>query len=166
MERSSWESEFCLVMYLHFYICRIWRTSTCLLSSSCWLLLTSSYWRHGWSSTDTRYTSLISQGRWAMCSCLSMQLEEYNTTKLDKLVFPSDISEAVAVRIMKLSHVVHVLHRQRSNSFQNLLYCPFYQFYLKKNKSADHSCGAGTSPLFLFSVIRPTQSRSSFTFHG
>ena len=29
-------------------------------------------------------------------------------------------------------HIVHVLPRQRSNSFQNKFYCPFYQFYWKQ----------------------------------
>ena len=30
------------------------------------------------------------------------------------------------------SHIVHVLPRQQSNSFQNQFYCPFYQFYQKQ----------------------------------
>ena len=33
------------------------------------------------------------------------------------------------------SHIVHVLPRRRSNSFQNQFYCPFYQFYFKNNSA-------------------------------
>ena len=51
------------------------------------------------------------------------------TTKMEEFVSPPNISETVAVRILKLAHhTVHVLSRQRSNSFQNKFYCPFYQF--------------------------------------
>ena len=50
------------------------------------------------------------------------------TTKIDGVVCPPNISETVAV-ITVISHTVHVFPRQRSNSFQNQFYCPFYKLY-------------------------------------
>ena len=35
-------------------------------------------------------------------------------------------------------HIVQVLPRQRSNSFQNQFYCPFDQFYLKNVSESGH----------------------------
>ena len=63
------------------------------------------------------------------------------------------------------SHIVHALPRQRRNSFQNQLYCPFYKFYHKKFSQSG-------PPFFVFddsadSVhFRIRQSRSPIPWFG
>ena len=59
---------------------------------------------------------------------------------------------------IKIFVFVFVLPRQRRNSFQNQLYCPFYKFYYKKFSQS--------GPPFFFPVIRPTQFISAFASLG
>ena len=75
------------------------------------------------------------------------------TTKIDELVCPSNISETLAVRIMKLTHRSRIASTTiKLISKSSLLY--FLSILLKTIKltsagpNANHSCGAETSPAF------------------
>ena len=82
------------------------------------------------------------------------------TTKIDGLLCPPNISETVAVRIMKLAHrpriasaTVKLISTSSLLSFQSILLKTIQP--INAGPKANQGCGAETAPPF-FSVIRPT----------